>query len=216
MPSIRRVNAVRGTYRRIFERQLFQHMYIIAGLGNPGKKYENTRHNLGFITIDRYADRHGFTVTKKKFDSLIAEENIAGEKVLFMKPQTYMNDSGRALQQAVRFYKADLDDVLVIYDDFDIKEGNIRIRPFGSPGTHNGMRSVVQCLGSDRFPRIRIGTGVENKGDIVDFVLGGFSKGEKSLMETAVDTACDAIDSYISDGIDKAMNRYNSKRSEGK
>ncbi|MDD6154360.1 MAG: aminoacyl-tRNA hydrolase [Eubacteriales bacterium] len=190
-------------------------MYIIAGLGNPGKKYENTRHNLGFITVDRLADKDGVSVTRKKFDALVGEDNIGGEKVLLMKPQTYMNESGRAIAQAVKFYKVDLSHLIVIYDDFDIKEGSIRIRKFGSAGTHNGMRSIVSCLGSDRFPRLRVGTGVENKGDIVDFVLGGFSKSEKSMMEQAVDTAVDALRCYVTEDIDKAMNIYNSKRSGG-
>ena len=186
-------------------------MHVICGLGNPGRKYENTRHNIGFITIDRLADKLGIKVNKSKFRATVGEGTIGGEKVLLVKPETYMNDSGLAVKDIADFYKLDPKDLLVIYDDFDIPEGTVRIRPFGSSGTHNGMRSVIRLLGSDRFPRIRIGTGKEDmeKRELISFVLGGFSKDEVKLMENAVDIAADAACCYVENGIDLAMNRYN-------
>ena len=189
-------------------------MHVICGLGNPGKKYENTRHNIGFIAIDRLADKLGVSVNKSKFRSTVGEAVIAGEKVLLVKPETFMNDSGLAVKEIMDFYKLDPSELIVIYDDFDIPEGTVRIRPFGSSGTHNGMRSIIRLLGSDRFPRIRIGTGKEDmeKRELIGFVLGGFSKDEVKLMEAAVDVAADASVCYVENGIDRAMNRYNGIR----
>lgn len=189
-------------------------MHIICGLGNPGKKYENTRHNIGFIAIDRLADKLGISVNKSKFRATVGEGSIGDEKVILMKPETFMNDSGLAVKDIMDFYKLDPKDLIVIYDDFDILEGTVRIRPFGSSGTHNGMRSIIRLLGSDRFPRIRIGTGKEDmeKRELISFVLGGFSKDEVKLMEGAVDVAVDAACCYVSHGIDLAMNRYNGIR----
>lgn len=189
-------------------------MHVICGLGNPGKKYENTRHNIGFIAIDRLADKLDIKVNRSRFRATVGEGFIGSEKVLLAKPETYMNDSGLAVKEICDFYKLDPKDLIVIYDDFDIPEGTVRIRPFGSSGTHNGMRSIIRLLGSDRFPRIRIGTGKENMEDreLISFVLGGFSKEEVKIMESAVDVACDACRCYVTDGIDLAMNRYNGIR----
>lgn len=189
-------------------------MHVICGLGNPGKKYENTRHNIGFIALDRLADRIGVSISKSRFRSTTGECMIGSEKVLLVKPETYMNDSGLAVKEIMDFYKLDPKDLIVIYDDFDIPEGTIRIRPFGSAGTHNGMRSIIRLLGSDRFPRIRIGTGKEDmeQRELISFVLGGFSKDEVKIMESAVDTAVDAACCYVENGIDLAMNRYNGIR----
>ena len=186
-------------------------MHVICGLGNPGRKYENTRHNIGFITIDRLADKLGVSVNKSKFRSTVGETMISGEKVLLVKPETFMNDSGMAVKEIMDFYKVDPEDLIVIYDDFDIPEGTVRIRPFGSAGTHNGMRSIIRLLGSDRFPRIRIGTGKEDmeKRELIGFVLGGFSKEGVKIMEAACDIASDAAVCYVENGIDRAMNRYN-------
>ena len=149
-------------------------MYIIAGLGNPGKKYENTRHNIGFITLDYLAERHDIQINKIKHKALVGEGRISGQKVLLVKPQTYMNLSGESLREVMDYYKVDIEDLIVIYDDIDLPAGTVRIRKKGSAGTHNGMRSIVQHLGQD-FPRIRMGIGNERKGDLADFVLGGFS-----------------------------------------
>ena len=156
-------------------------MYVIAGLGNPGKKYENTRHNMGFITVDQLAEKHDIKVDKLKFKALVGEGRIAGQKVLLVKPQTYMNLSGESIREVMHFYKLEPENLIVIYDDIDIELGTLRIRKFGSAGTHNGMKSVVYQLQSDRFPRIRIGIGNQKKGDLVDFVIGGFSKEEVQL-----------------------------------
>lgn len=191
-------------------------MFVIVGLGNPGKQYANTRHNLGFITIDRFAERHGISVSKIKFKSLIGEADISGKKVLLVKPQTYMNLSGEAVREVVRFYKVAASDLVVVYDDVDIPEGTIRIRSAGSAGTHNGMRSVVCQLATDRFPRIRIGIGREDRGELVNHVIGGVTKDEVPILEEQIDIAADALECFIERGIDIAMNRYNPVRSPDK
>ena len=189
-------------------------MHVICGLGNPGRKYENTRHNIGFIAIDRLADKLDVKVNRSRFRSTVGETQIDGEKVLLVKPETYMNDSGLAVKEIMDFYKLDPSDLIVIYDDFDIPEGTVRIRPFGSSGTHNGMKSIIRLLGSDRFPRIRIGTGKEDmeKRELIGFVLGGFTGEEVKIMENAVDVARDAAICFAKSGIDRAMNRYNGIR----
>ena len=191
-------------------------MFVICGLGNPGKKYENTRHNLGFITMDRLAEKMGISIKKSKFKSLIGEGTIGGEKIVLVKPQTFMNNSGEALREVMSFYKIPYDNLLVVYDDIDIPLGTVRIRKGGSAGTHNGMKSVIYHLEEDDFPRIRLGLGhassSERKGDLVDFVIGGFTKEEVKPLEEACDTAVDAIICYIKDGIDIAMTRYNTHR----
>ncbi len=184
-------------------------MYIIAGLGNPGKKYENTRHNMGFIAIDLLAEEFGIKVDKLKFKSLVGEGRIAGQRVLLMKPQTYMNLSGEAIREAVNFYKIEPEELIVIYDDIDIPTGTFRIRKKGSAGTHNGMRSVVYQIQSDQFPRIRVGIGSEKKVDLIHYVTGGVSKSEKELLEDALVKAAKSAACIVEKGIDKAMNEYN-------
>ena len=190
-------------------------MYIIAGLGNPGKKYENTRHNIGFITLDYLAERHDIKINKIKHKALVGEGRIAGQKVLLVKPQTYMNLSGESLREVMDYYKVDIEDMIVVYDDIDLPAGTVRIRKKGSAGTHNGMRSIVQHLGQD-FPRIRMGIGNDRRGDLVDFVLGGFSKEDREVLEPAVERAALAIESYVDEGIEKAMNKYNIKAKKNK
>lgn len=190
-------------------------MYVIAGLGNPGKKYENTRHNIGFITLDFLAERHDIKINKIKHKALVGEGRISGQKVLLVKPQTYMNLSGEALREVMDYYKVDMEDMIVIYDDIDLPAGSVRIRKKGSAGTHNGMRSIVQHLGTD-FPRIRMGIGNDRKGDLVDFVLGGFSKEDREVLEPAVERAALSIECYVEEGIEKAMNKYNIKAKKEK
>ena len=187
-------------------------MRIIVGLGNPGRKYENTRHNLGFITIDRLAEEHGINVTKAKHKALIGEGNISGQKVLLVKPQTFMNLSGEAVREVMDYYKEPVESLLVIYDDADIPAGTVRIRKKGGAGTHNGMRSVVSCLGDEDFPRVRIGIGSQDDRDLAAHVLGGFSSDEVQIMREAVLTAVSAIECMLADGIDIAMNEYNSRK----
>ncbi len=191
-------------------------MYVICGLGNPGKKYANTRHNMGFITIDQLAEKHDIKVDKVKFKALVGEGRIAGQKVLLVKPQTYMNLSGESVQEVMHFYKLDPEELIVIYDDLDLEAGALRLRKFGSAGTHNGMRSVVQHLNSDRFPRIRLGIGGNGNRDIIDHVIGGFTKDEVPVLEEAVTKAVAAIECMLGEGIDRAMSQYNSKKKSKK
>ena len=190
-------------------------MYLIAGLGNPGARYRNTRHNMGFITLDRLSDRVGFSMEKIRFKGLVGETRIDGERVVFLKPQTYMNNSGESVREAASFFKVPHENLLIVYDDIDIPVGNLRIRASGSAGTHNGMRSCIYQLGFDDFPRIRIGIGSPENRDLINYVTGGFSPDEVPLLEGAVDSACDAILAYVKDGIDIAMNRYNTKKDHG-
>ena len=187
------------------------HMYIIAGLGNPGKKYENTRHNMGFIAVDLLAQKYGIKVDKIKFKALVGEGRIAGQKVLLVKPQTYMNLSGESIREVMSFYKEDIENLIVIYDDIDIPTGTIRLRKKGSAGTHNGMRNIVYLLADDGFPRIRVGIGAEKKVDLIDYVTGGVTKAEKELLEEALVKAADAAAAIVEKGIEKAMNEYNVK-----
>lgn len=184
-------------------------MYIIVGLGNPGKKYENTRHNMGFIAVDLLAEEYGIKVDKIKFKALVGEGRIAGRKVLLVKPQTYMNLSGQSVMEVMNYYKEDIENLIVIYDDIDIPTGSIRLRKKGSAGTHNGMRNIVYLLQDDGFPRIRVGIGSDKKVDLMDYVIGGVTKKEKELLEDALTRAAKAAACIVEKGIDKAMNEYN-------
>ena len=189
-------------------------MYIICGLGNPGKDYESTRHNLGFMTLDVLSSRLGISVNKLKFRALIGEGRIGTEKVVLVKPQTYMNLSGEALRPIMEFYKEDPSHLLVVYDDIDLEPGTIRIRPFGSAGTHNGMRSVIYQLQTDRFPRIRIGEGKNGVIPLERYVLMRIPENEKKLVREAVERTAEACESFVRDGIDRTMNVYNTKKTE--
>lgn len=182
-------------------------MYIIVGLGNPGKEYEKTRHNTGFMVIDEIANYMGIEVNKNKFKAKIGEGIIKGEKVILVKPQTYMNNSGESIIELIKYYKIDLDKLIVIYDDVDLDVGRIRIRKSGSAGTHNGMRSIVDYLDSTAFPRIRVGIGKNQVGDLVNHVLGKFNSEEIEIMSESIDKASEAAKIIISEGIDIAMNK---------
>ena len=187
-------------------------MKIIAGLGNPGKEYENTKHNVGFLTIDILAEKYDIKVNKIKFKGLIGEGMIGTEKVILVKPQTYMNLSGQCIREIVAFYKLDMEDLVVIYDDIDLPMGNLRIRKKGSAGTHNGMRSIIYDLQDDGFPRVRVGIGGERKGDLAHYVISGFSGDDRKLIEEAIVKAADAVACLVEDGIDRAMVDYNTKK----
>ncbi len=187
-------------------------MKIIAGLGNPGKEYENTKHNVGFLTIDILAEKYDIKVNKIKFKGLIGEGMIGTEKVILVKPQTYMNLSGQCVREIVAFYKLDMEDLVVIYDDIDLPMGNLRIRKKGSAGTHNGMRSIIYDLQDDGFPRVRVGIGGERKGDLANYVISGFSGDDRKLIEEAIVKAADAVTCLVEDGIDRAMVDYNTKK----
>lgn len=185
-------------------------MYIIAGLGNPGKEYETTRHNIGFETIDYIAEKYNIKVNKLKFKSLYGETNIGGEKVFLIKPQTYMNLSGEALREFSAFYKIPPENIIVISDDINLAAGRIRIRAKGSDGGHNGLKSIIYQLGSDCFPRIRLGVGAPDAGrELAGFVLGRFSKEEIPVLEDAIVRAKNAVEEIIEKSIDSAMNKYN-------
>lgn len=158
-------------------------MYLIVGLGNPEKEYANTRHNMGFNVINKIANEYKIEVMENKFDGLFWMGEIEGEKVILLKPQTYMNDSGKSVIKAKNFYKIPEENVLVIYDDIDLEPTKIRIRKKGSPGTHNGMKSVTECLGTQNFPRVRVGIGSpEHKGDLINYVIGKISKEEADKL----------------------------------
>ena len=184
-------------------------MYIIVGLGNPGRRYEHTKHNIGFITLDFLAERHNIKINKIKHKALIGEGIICGQKTVLVKPQTYMNLSGNSVREVVSYYKPQMENLIVVYDDIDIPKGNIRIRKRGSAGTHNGMRSVIYDLQDDGFPRVRIGIGGERRMRLADYVTSGFHKEEKKQMEGSVIRAAEALECILSSGIDKAMNEYN-------
>ena len=184
-------------------------MYIIVGLGNPGKQYENTRHNMGFLAVDLLAEKYNIEVNKVKFKALVGEGRIAGQKVLLVKPQTYMNLSGEAVRQAMDFYKIDPEELIVIYDDIDIPTGTFRIRKKGSPGTHNGMRNIFQHIQTNDFPRIRVGIGSGKKDNLAGYVTGGISKSEQEILADVLKNSADAAACIIEKGIDKAMNEYN-------
>lgn len=186
-------------------------MYIIVGLGNPGKKYENTRHNMGFLTVDLLAENHDIKINKIKFKALVGEGKIAGQKVVLVKPQTYMNLSGESVRQVVDFYKIDSQNLIVIYDDIDIPTGSVRVRRKGSSGTHNGMRNILYQIQTEDFPRIRVGIGSGKKENLINYVTGGFTKEEKTLLEDAVTSAAAAAACIVEKGIEKAMNEYNIK-----
>ena len=191
-------------------------MKIIAGLGNPGREYENTKHNVGFLTIDLLAEKYGIRVNKIKFKGLVGEGMIGTEKVLLVKPQTYMNLSGECLREVMSFYKQDIENLTVIYDDIDLPMGNLRIRKKGSAGTHNGMKSVIYQLQDDGFPRIRIGIGGERRGDLADYVISGFSKDDRGVIEEAIRKAADAAACLVTDGIDRAMADFYTKSAKKK
>ncbi len=184
-------------------------MYVFVGLGNPGVKYESTRHNIGFEVIDHFSRVHQIPVRKIKHKALIGEGRIGGEPVVLVKPQTYMNLSGESLQSIVRFYKIPLENLVVIYDDIDLETGKIRIRQQGGSGTHNGMRSILAHLNTEGFPRIRMGVGKPTHGDLADYVLSRFKPDEIPVMEKAIIRATDALETLIKEGLQKAMNAYN-------
>ena len=185
--------------------------WIVVGLGNPGDKYENTRHNVGFMTVDELAERGRFPVQRLKFRALTNTATIGGQGVLVMKPTTYMNLSGEAVGEAARFYKVPADHVLVISDDVDLPVGKLRIRKSGSAGGHNGLKSIIQHLGSDQFPRLKIGVGGKPHPDydMADWVLGKLQGEDKKTMDAAVKKAADAIECLLKEGPDKAMNKFN-------
>lgn len=191
-------------------------MYIIAGLGNPSKEYEGTRHNAGFQVIDRIAEKYNISVDTKKHRALIGKGMIAGQKVILAKPQTYMNLSGESIRSLLDYYKIDEEgELVIIYDDISLEPGQIRIRAKGSAGGHNGIKSIIQHLGGQVFPRIKVGVGEKPpKMDLADYVLGHFSKEEKEQMNEGYEHAVHALELMLMGEISEAMNEYNRKKKE--
>lgn len=186
-------------------------MYFIVGLGNPGLQYENTRHNVGFLTIDYLAEKHNINVKKLKHKALYGQGEISDQKVMLIKPQTYMNNSGESVRDFKNFYKFDDDKLIVILDDIDIDFGKIRIKKKGSAGTHNGMKSIIYQTQTDKFPRIKISVGQKPEYmDLANFVLSGFNGKDVDIVRKEIIMAADAIEMMLETNIDKAMNKYNS------
>ena len=188
-------------------------MFIIVGLGNPTKEYEGTRHNVGFDVIDAVADKYNIAVTERKSRAFCGKGIIEGQKVLLVKPQTYMNLSGESVRGLVDFYKIDEErELLVIFDDVSLDIGQLRIRKKGSAGGHNGIKSIIQHLGNHVFQRIKVGVGEKPKEyDLADYVLGHFSKAEQEIMKDTYKSAIEAIEMIVRDDIDRAMNIFNKK-----
>ncbi len=186
--------------------------YLVVGLGNPGAKYETTRHNAGFLCIEKLEDNLGFKAKKLKFHALIGDTKIAGKKVLVMKPQTMMNNSGVAVAECAKFYKIPTENIIVIFDDISLEPGKLRIKRKGSAGGHNGIKSLIAHLGTENFPRIKLGVGKKPHPDydLADWVLGNFPRNDIPLVRDAINEACDALEYMVKGDIDGAMSRYNS------
>ena len=185
-------------------------MYLIIGLGNPEEEYAKTRHNMGFDTINKISEKYNIKVNKSKFNSLYGTGTIEDEKVILIKPQTYMNLSGEAVRDFMNFYKVTAKEIIVIYDDLDIEPGIIKIRKKGGAGTHNGMKSVVSEIKTEDFCRIRIGIGNPTyKNDLLNFILNKIPDEEYKVLQDSQDNACKAVIEILKNGIDSAMNKYN-------
>lgn len=191
-------------------------MKIIVGLGNPEPKYDGTRHNIGFSAVTQIADDYGIRFNIKKHKAVCGAGYIEGEKVLLAMPQTYMNLSGESVRELTDFFKVEPEDLLVIYDDISLEPGQLRIRKKGSAGGHNGIKNIIQHLGTDTFPRIKVGVGQKPEGwDLADYVLGRFSKEEEPVMREALKRVSGAAGVICLDGIERAMNQYNKKADTG-
>lgn len=185
-------------------------MKLVIGLGNPGRKYRATRHNAGFMVLDRLAKLYNTSLAREEHNSMISKVKVEGETVILAKPQTFMNRSGQAVEKLANYYQIDKEDILVVYDDLDLNPGQLRIRPNGGHGGHNGLKSVFACLGSKEFPRVRIGIGKPEIKPIVDYVLDPFTKEEWTVVDQALEQATKAIKFYLEkEDIQLVMNKYN-------
>lgn len=185
-------------------------MYLIIGLGNPEEDYSNTRHNMGFDTINKLAKQYEIQINKKKFKGLYGTGTIENEKVILLKPQTYMNLSGESIIEAINFYKIEEEKLIIIYDDIDTKAGTIKIKKTGGPGTHNGMKSVVEHIKTRNFARVKVGVGMpENKEDLISYVIGAIPEEEREVLDKATILAKDAVVEIIKNSVDIAMNKFN-------
>lgn len=190
-------------------------LFLIIGLGNPGTKYENTRHNVGFDTVDYLSYKYGIKLSKIGFKAVYGEGLLDGSRVILVKPQTFMNLSGESIRDIVAWYKVPLERIIVIYDDIDLDMGKIRVRPKGSSGSHNGMKSVIYQLQEDDFPRVRIGIGrPPEKWDLADFVLSKFSPADREIINQSVERAASAAVMIIKNGTEKAMSSFNTASSK--
>lgn len=187
-------------------------LFVVVGLGNPGRAYANTRHNVGFDTIDLLAERNNIKINKIKFKSVYGEGTIGNEKVLLVKPQTFMNNSGITVRDIYQFYKLPIENIIVIVDDIDIPFATVRIRGKGSAGSHNGLKSIIYLLQRDDFPRVKIGIGKkQDNQDLADFVLSRFSKDDREIIESSILTGAESVEAIIKEGLDQAMNKFNTK-----
>ena len=185
-------------------------MKLVVGLGNPGKEYEKTRHNMGFNTINKISQQYNIEVKQNKFQALYGSGMIEKEKVILLKPQTYMNLSGNSVKEVVDFYKIEKEKILVIYDDMDIEPGKIKIRKKGSAGGHNGMKSIIQMIGTEEFPRIRVGIGRPiRKDDEINYVIGAIPEEDLKRLDEGIEKAQKAVEEILRNGVDSAMNKYN-------
>lgn len=192
-------------------------MYVIAGLGNPGREYEGTKHNIGFDVIDSIAEEYSIDVTKFKHKALVGEGMIFGKKVMLVKPQTYMNLSGESLREIMKFYKVPLENFIVIYDDTSLPEGSVRLREKGSAGGHNGIKNIISHFGTDMFLRAKVGIGQKPNGwDLADYVLAKFSKDSLPMIKMGIEKATHAVELYLTKGVAEAMNQTNQKNSKSK
>lgn len=190
-------------------------MFMIAGLGNPGKEYDRTRHNVGFLAVDALAGRYGIDIREKKHRALCGKGMIEGEKVILVKPQTYMNLSGESIRTVRDFYRLEHDEIIVIFDDISLAPGQLRIRRGGSAGGHNGLKSIIAQLGTQEFPRVRVGIGEKPaEMDLAAYVLSRFSQGEQKLMDDAFREAGAAAVTIMTEGVDRAMNIFNRKKAD--
>lgn len=189
-------------------------MYLIVGLGNPGKQYEATRHNMGFDAIDYLIEKYNIPQAGVKFNAMYGKGVIGGEKVILMKPLSFMNLSGGPVQEMANYFKIDPEtEMVVIYDDIDLEPGQIRIRKQGSAGGHNGIKDIIRRLGTEKFLRIKVGVGAKPKGwDLADHVLSRFADSDRHLVDEAIENAGDAVEKILSQGPDAAMNEYNRKK----
>ena len=193
-------------------------MYLIVGLGNPGRKYEKTRNNMGFDVIDCLVEKHGVPQSGVKFNAMFGKGIIGGERVILMKPLSFMNLSGGPVREMVNFFKIDPEkELIVIYDDIDLDPGQLRIRKQGSAGGHNGMKDIIRCLGTDRFVRVKVGVGARPQDwDLADYVLSRFSDADRKVIDEGIEQAADAVEMAVEKGVDIAMNQYNKKKSASK
>ena len=185
-------------------------MYLIVGLGNPEPEYSKTRHNMGFDVINKLSNKYEINVNKSKWKGLVGTGIIENEKVILLKPQTFMNLSGESIKEVMDFYNLENKDIIVIYDDMDIEKGEIKVRKTGGPGSHNGMKSVIENLPNNRFKRVRVGIGKpENKSDMINYVIGKVSDEEQEILDKGTEKAKEAVIEIIKNGVDSAMNKFN-------